>query len=409
MSLGSNTWLGGNSSTDLRLSPGGVLTMNAFADSVPVNDNFRLLVSKPYGSDFSKEYMSRLTQILDFQDTLNVALEPYPVDESISAVGPGSQLRMVKRAMQACSDLGHQRQVFIVNMGGFDTHSNQVETHNKLLQNLDEALTTFYASLEASGLADKVVTFTMSDFGRTIRNNSKSGTDHGWGSNQLVMGGAVVGGKAHGSYPQFVQDGANASGNKFIPGQSHEQMAATLCKWFGLDDTGVDTVFPSLRPSNANPFPGRYLGFLKGMNTTAQLTPVSVSADSGKEQRKRPAEYAVDGDPGTVWQAKGTGIFYTIELDNFYQMSEIKLALPKSDERQYSLTLQYSADGTNYLDIMDVVSSGTTSARESYLLNGVSAKYLRIVCNGHTQVATGEANLWNEIQDIEVFGNLSGQ
>ena len=404
MSLSNNSLLAGASATDLRLSSDGIRTMTALGDSGTVNNNFRELVAAPYGSDFSREYMSRLQEILDFQDTLDVILDKYPEDESISTAGPGAQLRMVKRAIQSSTDLGHQRQVFIVGMGGFDTHRNQSGSHSGLLDKLDEALSTFNTALEAEGLSDKVVTFTMSDFGRTIRNNSNNGTDHGWGSNQLVFGGPTAGGKAHGHFPQFVEYGENASGNKFIPGHSHEQMAATLCKWFGLDDIGVDSIFPTLKPSNSSPFPSRYLNFLNGLQSDpVLLTPVSVQATVQKADN--PAEYAVDGNPDTRWSGKGTGVLFTIELNSIYQLSEIKLSQGKGDVRQYMFTLQHSTDGTNYQSISDVVTSGTTTGLESYALGNVSAKYLRIICNGNNDPANASLRGWNNFSEIQVFGN----
>jgi uncharacterized protein (DUF1501 family) len=84
------------------------------------------------------------------------------------------------------------------------------------------------------------------------------GTDHAWGGNQLIVGGAVNGRELYGSYPLLAIDGPeDVSGGRMIPSTSADQYAATLASWFGIPDADLDIVAPNL----AN-FAERDLGFM---------------------------------------------------------------------------------------------------------------------------------------------------
>lgn len=176
------------------------------------------------------------------------------------------QLQAVARTIGARSTLGAGRQVFFVQLGGFDTHDNQNFNHADLMARLDHALAYFDETLAALGVRNMVTTFTASDFGRTFTSNG-DGTDHGWGGHHFVLGGAVNGGAVYGSLPTLAPK--NTSNNNFdgsadqigngalLPTTSVDQYAATLGKWFGLSDSQLNNVFPNLRN-----FSTRYLSFV---------------------------------------------------------------------------------------------------------------------------------------------------
>jgi uncharacterized protein (DUF1501 family) len=108
------------------------------------------------------------------------------------------------------------------------------------------------------GVPDQVTTFTESDFGRTLQ-PSGSGSDHGWGSHHLVMGGAVKGGDVYGTFPTLALGGPDDANNRgvLIPTSSLDQYGATMAKWFGVSAAAMPQVFPNL----AN-FATADLGFL---------------------------------------------------------------------------------------------------------------------------------------------------
>ncbi len=181
--------------------------------------------------------------------------------------GLADQLRMVAAMISAGQKLGLKRQVFFVTLPGFDTHNGQNRRHTELMMQLDFGLAYFDNVLQSLGLGNQVTTFTASDFGRTFTSNG-DGTDHGWGSHQFVMGGAVKGGDIHGAFPVFGTK--NTQNNDFtgsadqlyngvlLPKQSAVQMGATLGRWFGLSGTQLADVFPTLSRFNSAD-----LGFMK--------------------------------------------------------------------------------------------------------------------------------------------------
>lgn len=183
----------------------------------------------------------------------------------------GSQLKMTARVIQAHGPAAFnmRRQIFFCQNGGHDTHTNQVTVngvsdptnaagvHYGLMQTASDAIYAFQRAMEQIGLGDKVTTFTASDFSRTFPTNSQ-GSDHGWGSHHVVVGGAVNGGRTFGKLPTFAINGPDDTGTgRWIPTLSVDQHSATLARWFGLDENELATVFPNL-----NRFPTSDLGFM---------------------------------------------------------------------------------------------------------------------------------------------------
>jgi uncharacterized protein (DUF1501 family) len=171
----------------------------------------------------------------------------------------GAQLEQVAQIIQVQSYLGMRRQIFFCSLGGFDTHANELTTHNNLYPQLSPALAAFYDATEEMGVAQSVTTFTESDFSRTFQPTTDDGSDHAWGSHHLVLGGAVQGGQIFGKFPTFElagPDDADVRG-RWIPTTSIDQYGATLCSWFGIPDASLAAVFPNF----AN-FGSVRLGFL---------------------------------------------------------------------------------------------------------------------------------------------------
>ncbi|MEO5561559.1 MAG: DUF1501 domain-containing protein [Dokdonella sp.] len=163
------------------------------------------------------------------------------------------------------------RQIYYVRLGGFDMHSDLMGTganaHGALLAKVSTALQSFSDAMAEIGATNDVTAFTMSEFGRTLSSNG-NGSDHGWGSIQMAMGGAVQGGRLYadggGPITGFPNQSLNNSGNfsrgQFIPGIAVEQYAATLARWLGVtSSTDLDAIFPNLAGFNAS---FRNLGFL---------------------------------------------------------------------------------------------------------------------------------------------------
>ncbi|MEP6703812.1 MAG: DUF1501 domain-containing protein [Acidobacteriota bacterium] len=157
-------------------------------------------------------------------------------------------------------------------MGGFDTHRQQVSTHNLLHSQTSQAMRCLYDEMMAQGIADKVTQLTISDFGRTMNpagTGVSVGSDHAWGNHQFVVGGVTAWdfygvNTSNGTpYPVLALDGPDdtdtgtGSRGRWIPTTSIEQYAATLARWFGLPDSALPAVFP-----NIGNFPNTNLGFM---------------------------------------------------------------------------------------------------------------------------------------------------
>jgi len=260
---GNAVYLSGQTSVQYQVTPSGAVPItgikSALFGSSACSSALRDLMIGTRTNLFESEYSKITSRSVTAGDQLSAALTSTP---AITTVFPannwlGSQLKMVTRLLSARNTLGAKRQVFFVSMGGFDTHSNLLVAHGDLMTQLSEALAAFYASTVELGIATSVTTFTASDFGRTLVSND-SGSDHGWGGTQFVMGGSVLGKSFVGSSPVLANNGPNDVGQgRLIPTTSVDQVASTLATWFGLSATDQATVLPNLKN-----FTLRNLGFM---------------------------------------------------------------------------------------------------------------------------------------------------
>jgi len=190
----------------------------------------------------------------------------------------GNQLKQVAKLIKLAPAFGLTRQVFFVSIGGFDTHTNQgkynplpdpITTGGQLglLQQLSQAVGSFYAATQELGVSQQVTLFTSSDFSRTLLpGGGNTGTDHAWGSHQFVVGGAVNGGDFYGQFPSLATgtdqdtDGGASPRGRWIPTTSVDQYALTLAYWYGLSPSDRTSVFPNIGNFWADP--NQTLGFM---------------------------------------------------------------------------------------------------------------------------------------------------
>ncbi len=180
------------------------------------------------------------------------------------ATSLGNQLKTIAYLISVSSALNLKRQVFFARVGGWDTHADQVDdvdraigAHASLLQQVSQAMNAFYQATVELGCADRVTAFTGSDFGRTYSSNG-DGSDHGWGSHHLIVGGAVKGGDIYGRMPDLTIGGPDdTSQGRWIPTTSVDEYGATLASWFGVSQANLSLAFP-----NIGRFAKPNLGFL---------------------------------------------------------------------------------------------------------------------------------------------------
>ena len=190
---------------------------------------------------------------------LQAASSGSPLPLALPSSGLGQQLTTVAHLIRLRATQGPGRQVYFVQLDGFDTHGGQAYHHWDMLRQLSQALAAFQENMAQLGLDQQVTSFTMSEFGRTLQASS-GGTGHAWGNHQLVVGGAVRGG-LYGSFPDFTLGGQDDATDRgvWIPKISNQQFGATLGKWFGADsDMLTQKIFNNDRAN----FPAQDLGFM---------------------------------------------------------------------------------------------------------------------------------------------------
>lgn len=252
---------------------GGVLLSGQGSDAVSTAryNALRALMSTGGGNTLFEAASSILDDALVAAEAANPFLTANPtpavitnaftVGGTLLNTGLAQQLRQVARLIEARATLGVKRQFFMVNIGGWDNHSNILTAEGNLLTQMSQAMAAFYQYTVDAGVANQVTTFTMSDFNRTFIGNQSLGTDHAYGGNYLVMGGAVKGGDIYGTYPALVLKGADDTGSNgaWLPTTSVDQIGNTLATWFGMSSADIDYAFPHLANWSAGV---RNIGFL---------------------------------------------------------------------------------------------------------------------------------------------------
>ena len=249
---GNAVYLSGNTAVQYQVSTSGSVPLsglkNPLFGSSAATAALRTLITEPRTNMLENEYNRVSKRSIDANEVLTTALAStaplvtaFPAGNSLA-----DQLKMVARMISAAPALGTKRQVFFVSLGGFDNHDGMLTDHPILMTKLGDALGAFYAATTELNVADKVTSFTASDFGRTLTGNS-NGADHGWGSMHFVLGGAVNGKRFYGTAPVVASGGPDDVGQgRLLPTTSVEQLAATLGKWLGVTDSELLALLPNL-------------------------------------------------------------------------------------------------------------------------------------------------------------------
>jgi uncharacterized protein (DUF1501 family) len=227
--------------------------------------SFEALLTASSGSStntmYERSFAAVQRRALQYADRVNAAIAAGPnfaalPNTGITLTPLQTQLRTVAKMIASRSQLSMSRQIFFVSVGGFDQHDTLLADQPGLLTNVSSSIKMFSDAVAEIGLQDSVTLFTHSDFGRTLTSNG-DGSDHAWGGVQLVAGGAVRGGRFYGDYPLLeIGSTLEIGGGRIIPTVSADQYAATLARWFGVTDTDLAKVAPSI-----GNFAQRDLGF----------------------------------------------------------------------------------------------------------------------------------------------------
>jgi len=266
---GANRFEVGMSTVPYQLSSGGLTALNGVCNPSPCSLSSNSLrdtalnglLQDTYANDFPGEYARVFKRGRDLYNLLSAGLGATTLKTSFPANNSlASQLQTVAKMIKLSKAQNYaQRQIYYVRYGGFDLHAGMMAgngNHGQLLTAVSQAMNAFYAAMGPTDVnaQSEVTAFTASEFGRTLQSNG-SGSDHGWGSLQMVLGGAVQGGKLFSNgaglisgFPDQNLTAPNSfSRGQMIPGIGVEQYAATLAQWLGVTNASdLNTIFPNL-------------------------------------------------------------------------------------------------------------------------------------------------------------------
>ena len=251
-------FLAGRNATQYQCSTAGAVSIAATQNNVfyepAMRSAFTQMLQQQRTHLLENEYNKIVKRSIAAELQVTSAVSSVNLNTSFAAGNTlAEQLKMVAKLIGGRSALGLKRQVFLVSMGGFDLHDDLIAKQAGLLGKVSDAISAFYQATAELGVADKVTTFTASDFGRTLTSNG-DGTDHGWGSHHMVVGGAVKGSAFYGTAPPVSSTDTSAPDDQWhvgqgrlLPSTSVDQFGATLATWFGVADTEINGIFPNLK------------------------------------------------------------------------------------------------------------------------------------------------------------------
>jgi len=257
---GNNLFQVGNNTQQFVVTEDGALSFSKAAGDNPSPTNpfvvkntaHRSLIEQHYGNLMQESFTQLTKTSVELQEyfqqlfnTFDDSLihTPYPAGNYL-----GVQLRAIAKTIHLRQQLGLRRQTIFLTFGGWDHHGELLNTQAGMLAALDGGLTAFQKTLEELNLQDDVITFTASDFGRTLRSNGR-GTDHAWGGNALVMGGGVRGGRVYGTFPDLSLDNPVSDvgyGGRLLPTTSVDAFFGEMLKWFGISPADMSYVLPNI-------------------------------------------------------------------------------------------------------------------------------------------------------------------
>lgn len=177
------------------------------------------LVGRKAGSIYAATHNTMLRRSLHESARIDQLLQNATLTQnwaartSLASQGHGrqfvQQLQQVAQVIASRHAFEAERDMFYVELPGFDHHAEVVENLKTKFKDINIALSTFVAEMRQLGVWDSVALQSLSEFGRTLTSNGL-GTDHAWGGNQFLIGGNIKGGVLHGAYPELRVNGPNS-------------------------------------------------------------------------------------------------------------------------------------------------------------------------------------------------------
>ncbi len=249
---GRNVFQSGNQSAEYTINPTGTGSIGIDGYNGPdMLDQIKTtavssLMEQQYSDVFKQTYADVVSNAQSAHEQFSTAIGGVNLTTPFSPSYLSQSLQMVAKTIAARDTLDVCRQTFFITFGGWDHHDELTNNLNGMLGVVSAALNEFNTAMEELNMADKVTTFTISDFARTLTSNG-NGTDHAWGGNVMVMGGGVNGGQIYGQYPSLALNSSLDVGNGvLVPTTSTDEYFAELAQWFGVSNSDLQNIFPNL-------------------------------------------------------------------------------------------------------------------------------------------------------------------
>ena len=227
----------------------------------------RLQSGNVYDSEFSRSLRAAYNDTVIFAQGQSSGTSP---SGNFPDVQVGRDLRYLAKHLSYAKQAGARRQIYLVQDGGYDTHTDQLSTSTSTpglemrIGDVANSLSAFDKSIQSYGMNNDVITVVMSEFGRTLDPAAGAGSDHAWGNHWFALGGPVKGGTIYGStFPTLQTGGVDDASfwqpyrGQWLPQFSSDQFMADLVQWLGLTPAQALAVMPNL----AN-FSQRTIGFI---------------------------------------------------------------------------------------------------------------------------------------------------
>lgn len=267
---GQNIWQSGAGSFAYSVNTGGAVALNGYNHS-NTGTNPVGLRTKAVDSQLALNYQNLLAQSFNsgkaramsaFAQYNSATSQTLSNEAAYPNTNLANQLKRVAKTIAGRDALGHKRQTFFIEYGGWDHHDKLISSQARMLPEVDAAIKAFFDSLASLGMQNSVTLFTASDFARTLNTDSE-GTDHAWGSNHFVVGGAVKGRKVYGSFPSLAPDNPLDVGRgRLIPQIAVDSYFAEMALWLGVSRSDLKLLLPNIGNFYASNNTSAPLGFL---------------------------------------------------------------------------------------------------------------------------------------------------
>lgn len=244
---GNNLFQQGKNTVPFSTSSWGPAIFWPLTDNNPLKSAMTSVMEMRYADAFKQTYVDVTQNAHEASLFYRDALENRDrFQVNIEGSWLADNLEMIANTIACRNRLGAKRQIFYVNFSNFDYHDELLNAHWRDLSDFSRAIGLFYQALEELGVSDKVTTFTMSDFARTLTSNG-NGTDHAWGSSVMVFGDQVNGGKFYNEYPSLrLNSDLEVGGGVILPTLSTDEYFAELALWLGVSPNELPTLFPGI-------------------------------------------------------------------------------------------------------------------------------------------------------------------